>query len=102
LLATRRIIESLWRLEQQNNNAAEILRQGSQLYDKIAGFIQDMQAFGEKLKGAQAEYDQAMKKLSEGRHNLIRKAEQMRPLGLDTRKRIPFLGTAEQEDDYEE
>jgi len=102
LLATLRIIESLWRLERQNNNAAEILRQGSQLYDKIAGFIQDMQALGEKLKGAQAEYDQAMKKLSEGRGNLIRKAEQMRTLGLDTRRRIPFLGTAEQEDDYEE
>jgi DNA recombination protein RmuC len=95
LLATLRIIESLWRLEQQNSNAAEILRQGSQLYDKIVGFVQDMQALGDKLKGAQGEYDQAIKKLSEGKGNLIRKADQMRALGLDTRKRIPFLGSTE-------
>src|SRR5690348_14224785 len=34
LLATLRIIDSMWRLEKQNKNAEEIVRQGAALYDK--------------------------------------------------------------------
>jgi DNA recombination protein RmuC len=89
LLATLRIIDALWRLEKQNRNAAEIIRQGGQLYDKFVGFVEDMQSLGVKLKGAQYEFGQAFGKLTEGRGNLVRKAEQMKSLGLDTRKRLP-------------
>lgn len=89
LLATLRIIESMWRLEKQNRNAAEIVKQGALLYDKLVGFVSDMQALGQKLKSAEKEYSQAMNKLSEGRGSLINKAEAMKELGLDTKKQLP-------------
>lgn len=89
LLATLRIIESMWRLERQNRNAAEIVKQGSLLYDKLVGFVDDMQALGQRLKGAEREYSQAMNKLSDGRGSLINKAEGMKELGLDTKKQLP-------------
>lgn len=98
LLATLRIIDSMWRLEKQNRNAAEIIRQGSALYDKFAGFVEDMQALGQKLDGARQEYEQAFGKLSTGRGNLVRRAEQMKALGLDTRKQLPALLTGDEEE----
>lgn len=98
LLATLRIIDSMWRLEKQNRNAAEIIRQGSALYDKFAGFVEDMQALGQKLDGARQEYDQAFGKLSTGKGNLLRRAEQMKALGLDTRRQLPAMLTGDEEE----
>jgi len=89
LLATLRVIETMWRLEKQNRNAAEIVRQGSLLYDKFVAFTEDLQSLGQKLNAARAGYEQAMNKLTLGNGNLVRRAEQMKHLGLDTKKRLP-------------
>jgi DNA recombination protein RmuC len=97
LLATLRIVDAMWRLEKQNRNAAEIIRQGSALYDKFAAFVEDMQSLGQKLEAARQEYDQAFGKLSSGRGNLVRRAEQMRSLGLDTRRQLPAMLTGDED-----
>lgn len=89
LLATLRIIDTIWRLEKQNNHAAEIVEQGNKLYEKFVGFVENMQSIGTKLQDAQKEYDLAMNKLSTGKGNLVRKAEQMRELGLNPTKQLP-------------
>lgn len=89
LMATLRIIDAMWRLERQNSNAAEIVRHGSDLYDKFVAFAESLQSLGQKLEGARGEYEQAMSRLTEGRGNLVRRAEQMRQLGLDPKKRLP-------------
>ena len=89
LLATLRIIEGLWRLERQNANAAEIVRKASDLYDKLVNFVADLKDVGAALGKADAAYRDAMNKLSEGRGNLLKRAEQMHRLGLETRRRLP-------------
>ncbi|ASZ10409.1 DNA recombination protein RmuC [Chitinophaga pendula] len=89
LLATLRIIDSMWRLEHQNKNAEEIVRQGTALYDKFVGFVDDMRAIGIQLGRSQEAYDSAMNKLSSGKGNLISRTENMRRLGLDNKKEIP-------------
>ncbi len=89
LMATLRIIESIWRLEKQNKNAGEIIEEGNKLYDKLVGFVTDMQELGRKLTGAEKSYDQAMKKLSDGRGNLLRRADKMKSLGLNPSKQLP-------------
>lgn len=89
LLATLRIIDTMWRLEKQNRYAAEIVEHGNKLYEKFVGFVENMQSLGIKLEDAQKEYDLAVKKLSSGKGNLVRKAEQMRELGLNPSKQLP-------------
>lgn len=89
LLATLRIIDSMWRLEKQNKNAEEIVRQGTALYDKFAGFVEDLKAIGKNLEQTRDAYESAMNKLSTGRGNLISRAGNMRRLGLDTKKELP-------------
>lgn len=89
LMATLRIIESIWRLEKQNKNAHQIIDEGNKLYDKLVGFVEDMKAIGQKLSGAQDAYGHAMNKLTDGKGNLIRRAEKMKELGLNPAKKLP-------------
>ncbi|AGR81290.1 rmuC family protein [Anaplasma phagocytophilum str. ApWI1] len=88
LLATLRTIESLWRLEKQNRNTLEIARQGGALYDKIAGFIQDMQKLGKQLDVAGCVYRDAMKKLSEGHGNILSRTKNLKNLGVKASKSL--------------
>lgn len=89
LFATLRTIASVWRLELQNKNAQEIARQGGQLYDKIEGFVKDMQILGKQIDTASKTYGLAMNKLSDGRGNILSKTEKLKELGAKTSKAIP-------------
>lgn len=89
LLATLRIINSMWKLEQQNRNAAEIVRQGTALFDKFAGFAEDLRGVGAQLHKTQEAYDDAISKLTTGKGNLMARAQAMHKLGLNSRKDLP-------------
>lgn len=89
LLATLRTIASIWKQEKQNKNALEIARQSGDLYDKFVGFVDDLSLIGSNIKTTQSNYDKAMKKLYEGRGNLIRKVENIKELGAKATKSLP-------------
>jgi DNA recombination protein RmuC len=91
LFATLRTISSIWKLELQNQNANEIARQGGALYDKIAGFVDDMQKLGNQMETTSRTYNSAMKKLSEGNGNILKRSETLKALGLKTDKKIAKL-----------
>jgi DNA recombination protein RmuC len=88
LLATLRTIASIWRQEKQNRYAVEIAEQGGKLYDKFKDFTDNLLRIGEGIESTRKAYDMAMKRLSEGRDNLIRKTERLRDLGAKARKSI--------------
>jgi len=88
LIATLRTIASIWRQENQNKNAQEIARQGGQLYDKFVAFAEDLIKVGKNLNTTTESYQEAMKKLSDGKDNLIRKTERIKELGAKTTKNI--------------
>lgn len=88
LLATLRIIENIWRYEQQSQNAQHIAKQAGDLYDKFVGFVDDLQGVGSRLKQTQDVYDEAYKKLSSGRGNLVARAESIKKLGAKTGKTL--------------
>ena len=89
LLFVVRTIAHLWRQEAQTRNAQDIARRGAELYDKLAAFVGDLQKVGAKLKDAQSAYDDAEKRLSTGRGNVIRQAEMLRELGVKAGKALP-------------
>jgi DNA recombination protein RmuC len=86
LLATLRTIASIWKQEKQNKNALEIARQGADLYDKLVGFTDDLLKIGERLSQTQHVYQDALKKLSTGSGNLIKRAENIKKLGASPTK----------------
>ncbi len=89
LLATLRTVSSVWRLAAQQKNAADIAQRGGALYDKFCGFITDLEKVGAALAEGQKQYDDAMRKLSHGKGNLVRQTEELRRLGAKASKSLP-------------
>ena len=89
LLFVIRTVAYLWRQEQANRNVREIAKRGAELYDKLVGFVADLQGVGNKLKQASECYEGARNKLVEGRGNLIRQAEMLKELGVKPSKDLP-------------
>ena len=91
LLATLKTIENLWKYERQNRNAVEIARRAGQMYDKFCLFALELEKLGKQLATCSATYDAALAKLSQGRGNLISQAEQLRELGVQTKRELPKM-----------
>ncbi len=88
LLVTLRTIENIWRYEHQNKNALEIADRAGKLYEKFAGFVEDMEKIGAQLETTRKTYDAAHNKLTSGRGNLVSRAQGLIELGVKSRKQI--------------
>ncbi|HYQ51019.1 MAG TPA: DNA recombination protein RmuC, partial [Pseudomonas sp.] len=89
LLATLRVIDSLWKQERQGQNAREIAERAGWLYDKFVLFIQDLDELGSRLQQVDKAYAAARNKLCEGRGNLVSRSEQLKLLGARASKSLP-------------
>ncbi|QUM83111.1 MULTISPECIES: DNA recombination protein RmuC [unclassified Moritella] len=89
LLVALRTIDNLWRYERQNQNAQLIAERAGRIYEKLRLFSHDMQDMGTALDKAQDSYDSAMKRLSSGKGNLIKQAQQFVELGVEVKKPLP-------------
>ena len=89
LLFVVRTVAHLWKQEQQNRNAQDIASRGGELYDKLVGFVEDLDNLGAKLQQAQKAYDGAYNKFAGGRGNVIRQAEMLKELGIKPTKQLP-------------
>ncbi|MBD1423236.1 DNA recombination protein RmuC [Sphingobacterium chuzhouense] len=88
LLATLRTIASVWVQERQNRNVLEIAKEAGLLYDKFVGFLNDMQQLETHLQRASEKHQEAMRKLSAGTGNVIKKVENLKQLGAKANKQI--------------
>lgn len=88
ILPILRTVKNLWNIEKQNENASKIAEKAGQLYDKLAGFVGNMESIDKSLVGARKAYDEAFKQLSTGRGSAIGLAEKMKELGAKTIKDI--------------
>ncbi|MCY1525356.1 RmuC family protein [compost metagenome] len=105
LLATLRVIDSLWRQERQSQNAREIAERAGALYDKFVAFIQDLDEVGSRLQQLDKAYAAARNKLVDGRGNIVGRVENLKLLGaraskslaieLLERAAVPLLDEAE-------
>ncbi|MGB7267155.1 MAG: DNA recombination protein RmuC [Terracidiphilus sp.] len=89
LLYIIRIVNVLWQQEVQARSVRDVMNRGTELYDKFVGFVSDLEAVGKSLRAADQSYSTAMKKLSEGRGNLVRQVEMLKQLGIRTGKSLP-------------
>lgn len=104
LLVTLRTIHNIWRYADQNANALEIARQAGNLYDKFVGFIEALEEVGRQLERARQAHRTATERLCSGRGNLVRRAEQLKALGVKANKALPeaCVAALEAEDETED
>lgn len=85
LLMTLRTVAQIWRYELQGQNAQEIARLASELCDKVRLSLGDLNVVAEKMADANAAHNQAVKRLSTGRGNLLSLGERIRTLGVKSK-----------------
>jgi DNA recombination protein RmuC len=89
LFALLRIVDDLWKRDNQGKHALEIARQGGALYDKLVGFVNSLEDVGRNLDRAHKSYDEAFNQLSSGKGNLVSRAERLRQMGVKASKKLP-------------
>jgi DNA recombination protein RmuC len=89
LLATLRAVAHVWQMEKRNANAMEIAKRAGRLYDSFVELVRELGDVGTQLDRARQSYDAAVKRLSTGKGNLMRRALQLRELGAESNKNFP-------------
>lgn len=98
LISVLKLMYQLWTRDKQTKNALSIAEETGKLYDKLCGFVKDLQDVGSALTKAQERYDEAWGKLSTGKGNLLKKAEDIKALGIKTAKQLPAAVTEQLEE----
>ncbi len=88
LISVLKLMYQLWTRDKQTKNALLIAEETGKLYDKLCGFVKDLQDVGSSLQKVNEKYNDAFSKLSTGRGNLIKKAEDIKALGVKTSKQL--------------
>jgi DNA recombination protein RmuC len=91
LFMSMQTVASIWRYERQNENAQVIAQQAGQLYDKLAGLVDDLNTVSQKLQSAADAHAEAVKKLSTGRGNALARAQRLKALGVASKKELPVV-----------
>ncbi len=88
LLATLRTIHSIWQFEYQNANARKIAESAGRMYDKFVTFTKHLKEVGKHIEQSDQAYQMAMKGLCDGRGNLVKRALDLKELGVKTSKEL--------------
>jgi DNA recombination protein RmuC len=59
------------------------------MYDKFVAFTEDLIKVGKLMDDSKRTYSEAMNKLYDGKGNLVRRAENMKKLGIKASKQLP-------------
>ncbi|WP_265427561.1 DNA recombination protein RmuC [Chryseobacterium sp. YIM B08800] len=89
LITSLKLIADLWKREYQNRNSLEIAERGAKLYDKFAGFVENLEKVGKNLDLAKSVYNDAYKQLYTGNDNLIIQTQKLKSLGIKNKKELP-------------
>jgi DNA recombination protein RmuC len=84
-----RTVAHLWRQEAQSRNAQDIANRGAELYDRLCGFVADLEKLGDRLRQAQDSYADAHAKLTRNKGNVIWQAGKLKELGVKPTRNLP-------------
>lgn len=88
LMITLKLIAQLWRRENENRNAELIAERAGRIYDQVALIVESMEDARKKLSGVSDSFDLALRRLRDGRGNLVGRVEEIRKLGAKVSRRI--------------
>lgn len=88
LFSVLKLVQQMWQHDAQTRNAVQIAEDAGKMYDKFVNFVDDMDAIKNALNDVYAAHQNAMNKLRDGRGNLIKKAEDLRVLGIKAKKQL--------------
>ncbi len=99
LMITLKLISQIWRRENENSNAELIAEKAGKIYDQAFLVFEAIIEARKKLSGVSESFDVVLKRLKEGRGNLVGRVEEIRRLGAKVSRQIPPDMAAEAEND---
>ena len=96
LISVLKLMYQLWIRDKQTKNALKIADETGKLYDKFVNFVGDLEDIGKHLDKANAVYEEAFKKFSTGKGNLLSRVEGIRELGVKTAKKLKIESDSEE------
>lgn len=88
LIPILRTVYHIWSIQKQNENISKIMDECAAMYDKFAGFSEDMEKIGKSITGAQKSYEDALKKLKSGKGNVISRLDKLKEYGVKPSKNL--------------
>lgn len=89
LFTVLRTIEYIWRVDTTTRSMEEIVKRGGLMYDAAVRFGEHVVAIEDALDKAKGATQSARTALTDPSRGLIRQAEQLRALGIKTKKSMP-------------
>jgi len=89
LMITLKLIAQIWRREKENRNAEKIADQAGRMHDQVVLVVEAMREAQKKLGGVSESFEQALKRLADGKGSLVKRADQIRQLGAKVSKQFP-------------
>lgn len=89
LFTVLRTIEYIWRVDTTTRSMEEIVKRGGLMFDAAVRFSEHILAIEEALGKATDATQSARKALTDPSRGLVRQAEQLRALGIKTKKSMP-------------
>jgi len=102
LMITLKLIAQIWRRENENRNAELIADKAGKIYDQVLLIFDAMMEARKRLAGVSDSFDVALKRIKEGRGNLIGRVEDIRKLGAKVNRQIPLEVVADAASDGED
>jgi len=96
LVSGLRLIEQLWSRDKVTKNAIKIAEDAGKMYDKFADFTKDMDRISSAISNASKAHADAMTKLTTGTGNLVKRAQDLKALGIKATKQLASSAAAEQ------
>ena len=97
LVSGLRLISQLWSRDKVTKNAIRIAEEAGKMYDKFADFVADMNKIEKALVSTQKAHQDAMRKLQDGTGNLLKRAQDLKELGIRASKQLAKANAASQE-----
>ena len=99
LMITLKLIAQIWRRENENRNAELIAEKAGKIYDQVLLVFEAMTEARKRLSGVSDSFDIALKRIKEGRGNLVGRVEEIRRLGAKVTRQIPSNFAIDAEND---
>ena len=88
-MITLKFIAQIWRREHENRNVEIIAYKAGRMYDQVALIYESMIDAQKKLGSASEAFDLTLKRLKDGKGNLVGRVEEIRRLGAKVNKQLP-------------
>lgn len=88
LLMALKLAHHLWQKERQANSIQSIVKKAAGVYEQCCLLQESIEAVGKGLDNAKRYYDEAMKRFSKGRGNLVHRVDELRGMGISPKRQL--------------